>query len=110
MVAFANGRVRGNQAEVRLMLLGSSLFSLSLSKVYESIFLPFIVAPFFLEDQRRKWIKRFLIHAIIFAAIIGIVFGMRTLSGGPRAVETSSHLPEEIPKILWSCMVIDRPA
>src|SRR5260370_15373356 len=71
---------------------------------YESIFLPFIVAAFFLDDQPRKLIKRLIIHAIIFSAIIGIVFGLRTLFGEPRALETSSHLSEEIPKIFWSCI------
>jgi hypothetical protein len=72
---------------------------------YESMFLPFIVAPFFLEDQPKRLIKSFVIHAVIFVAIIGIVFGSRALIGEPRALETSSHLSEEIPKILWSCVV-----
>jgi hypothetical protein len=71
---------------------------------YESIFLPFIVAPFFLEDQPRKLIKSLIIHAGIFTVIIGIVFGLRTLFGEPRALETSAHLSEEIPKIFWSCV------
>jgi len=71
---------------------------------YESIFLPFIVAPFFLEDQPRKLIKRLVVHTIIFVAIIGVVFATRSLLGEPRAVETTSHLSEEIPKILWSCI------
>src|SRR3984893_12352093 len=71
---------------------------------YESMFLPFIVAPFFLEDQPKRLIKSFVIHAVIFVAIIGIVFGSRALIGEPRALETSSHLSEEIPKIFWSCV------
>src|ERR1700730_16929649 len=71
---------------------------------YESSFLPFLVAPFLLEDQPRKLIKRVLIHAVIFVAIIGFVFGSRAFLGEPRALETSSHLSEEIPKILWSCV------
>jgi hypothetical protein len=71
---------------------------------YESIFLPFIIAPFFLEDQPKRLIKRFVIHAVIFVAIIGIVFGSRALMGEPRALETSSHLSEETPKIIWSCV------
>jgi hypothetical protein len=71
---------------------------------YESIFLPFIVAPFLLEDQPKRLIKRFVIHAVIFVAIIGIVFGLRALIGEPRALETSSHLSQEIPKIVWSCV------
>jgi hypothetical protein len=82
----------------------SYLLAATLLITYESIFLPFIVAPFFLEGQPRKLIKRFAIHAIIFAAIIGVVFGSRALLGEPRALETSSHLSEEIPKIVWSCV------
>jgi hypothetical protein len=80
----------------------SYLVAATLLLAYESIFLPFIVAPFFLEDQPRKLIKRLIVHAIIFSAIIGIVFGARALIGEQRAVETTSHLSEEIPKILWS--------
>jgi len=82
----------------------SYLVAATLLVTYESSFLPFIVAPFFLEDQPRKLVNRFMIHAIIFAAIIGVVFGSRALLGEPRALETSSHLSEEIPKIVWSCV------
>jgi hypothetical protein len=82
----------------------SYLVAATLLLTYESIYLPFIVAPFFLEEEPRKWVKSFVIHAAIFAVIIGIVFGTRALYGESRAVETSSHLSEEIPKILWSCV------
>jgi len=82
----------------------SYLVAATLLVTYESIFLPFIVAPFFLEDQPRKLIKRFIIHAVIFVAIVGFVFGSRAFLGEPRALETSSHLSEEIPKIFWSCV------
>ena len=82
----------------------SYLVAAALLLTYESIFLPFIVAPFFLEDQPRKLIKRFIIHAVIFVAIIGFVFGSRAFLGEPRALETSLHLSEEIPKIFWSCL------
>jgi hypothetical protein len=71
---------------------------------YESSFLPFIVAPFFLEEQPKKLIKSFAIHTLIFTLLIGIVFGARALFGESRALEASSHLSEEIPKILWSCV------
>jgi hypothetical protein len=80
------------------------LVAASLLITYESIFLPFIVAPLLLEEQPRKLLQRFLIHGIIFTAIIGIVFGTRALIGESRAVETSSHLSEEIPKMFWSCV------
>jgi hypothetical protein len=82
----------------------SYLVAATLLLTYESIFLPFIVAPFFLEDPARRLIKRFAIHALIFAAIIAVIFGARALLGEPRALETSSHLSEEIPKIVWSCV------
>jgi hypothetical protein len=82
----------------------SYLVASTLLLTYESIYLPFIVAPFFLENRPRKLIKSLVIHALIFAAIIGAVFGLRSLLGEPRALETSSHLSEEIPKILWSCV------
>jgi hypothetical protein len=82
----------------------SYLVAAPLLITYESAFLPFIVAPFFLEEQSRKLIKNFVIHAVIFIGFLGIVFGTRALFGEPRAVEASSHLSEEIPKILWSCV------
>jgi hypothetical protein len=82
----------------------SYLVAATLLLTYESIYLPFIVAPFFLEDQPRKLVKRLIVHAIIFGAIIGIVFGARAFFGEQRAVETTSHLSEEIPKIIWSCV------
>jgi hypothetical protein len=82
----------------------SYLVAATLLVTYESSFLPFIVAPFFLEEEPRKRIKSFVIHTVIFAATIGMVFGARAFSGEPRAVEMGSHLSEEIPKILWSCI------
>jgi len=82
----------------------SYLVAATLLVTYESSFLPFIVAPFFLEEEPRKRIKSFGIHSTIFAATIGIVFGTRVLWGEPRAVEMGSHLSDEIPKILWSCI------
>jgi hypothetical protein len=82
----------------------SYIVAATLLITYESIFLPFIVAPFFLEDQPRRLTKSFIIHAVIFTAIIGIVFGSRALIGESRALETSSHLSEEIPKMVWSCV------
>src|SRR5260221_4576546 len=82
----------------------SYLVAATLLLTYESIYLPFIVAPFFLEDQLSKLVKRLIVHAITFGAIVGIVFGARAFMGEQRAVETSSHLSDEIPKILWSCV------
>jgi hypothetical protein len=82
----------------------SYLVAATLLLTYESIYLPFIVAPFFLEDQLSKLVKRLIVHAITFGAIVGIVFGARAFMGEQRAVETSSHLSEEIPKIVWSCV------
>jgi hypothetical protein len=82
----------------------SYLVAATLLMTYETTFLPFIIAPFFLDDQPRKLIKRFLIHTIVFVAIIGIVFGSRALLGESRALETSSHLADEIPKMVWSCI------
>jgi hypothetical protein len=82
----------------------SYLLAATLLLTYESIFLPFIVAPFFLKDQPRKLVRRFVVHAAIFGGIIGIVFGTRALLGEQRAVETTSHLSDEIPKIVWSCI------
>lgn len=82
----------------------SYLVAATLLFTYESIFLPFIVAPFFLEDQPRRLIKRLVVHTIIFGAIIGIVLASRSLLGEPRAIETTSHLSDEIPKVLWSCI------
>ena len=63
----------------------SYVVAATLLLTYESIYLPFIVAPFFLENQPRKLIKTLAIHALIFAATIGTVFGLRSLSGEPRA-------------------------
>jgi hypothetical protein len=82
----------------------SYLVAATLLLTYESIYLPFIVAPFFLEDQPGKLVKRLIVHAITFGAIVGIVFGARAFIGEQRAVETTSHLSEEIPKIIWSCV------
>jgi hypothetical protein len=82
----------------------SYLVAATLLITYESIFLPFIVAPFLLDDQPRKLVQRFLIHTIVFVAIVGIVFGSRALLGESRALETSSHLADEIPKMVWSCI------
>jgi hypothetical protein len=82
----------------------SYLVAATLLVTYESSFLPFIVAPFFLEEEPRERIKSFVIHAIIFGATIGLVFGARAFWGEPRAVEMGLHLSEEIPKILWSCI------
>ncbi len=82
----------------------SYLVAATLLLTYESIYLPFIVAPFFLEDQPRKLVKRLIVHAIIFGAIVGIVFGARAFVGEQRAAETTSHLSEELPKIIWSCV------
>ncbi len=82
----------------------SYLVAATLLLTYESIYLPFIVAPFFLEDQPRKLVKRLIVHAIIFGAIVGIVFGARAFIGEQRAAETTSHLSEELPKIIWSCV------
>ncbi len=82
----------------------SYLVAATLLLTYESIYLPFIVAPFFLEDQPGKLVKRLIVHAIIFGAIVGIVFGARAFIGEQRAVEATSHLSEEIPKIFWSCI------
>ncbi len=82
----------------------SYLVAAPLLITYESSFLPFIVAPFFLEEQPKKLIKSFVIHTLIFTLLIGIVFGTRAFFGESRAVEASSHLSEEIPKILWSCV------
>jgi hypothetical protein len=44
--------------EAGLSVRLSYLVAATLLLTYESIYLPFIVAPFFLEDQPRKLVKR----------------------------------------------------
>jgi hypothetical protein len=84
--------------------LPSYLVAATLLITYESIFLPFIVAPFFLKEQPQRLVRSLVIHTIIFVAIIAIIFGFRVFLGEPRAVETTSNLAQEIPKIAWSCI------
>jgi hypothetical protein len=80
------------------------LLAATLLLTYESSYLPFIIAPFFVEGRFWPVIRRFLLHATVCGFIAGAVFLMRSLLGEARASDAASSVGDILPKILWACI------
>lgn len=80
------------------------LLAATLLLTYESSYLPFVIAPFFVEGRFWPVIRRFLLHATVCGFLAGVVFLTRSLLGEARASDAVSSVGDVIPKIFWACI------
>jgi hypothetical protein len=72
---------------------------------YESTYLPFLIAPVFLDTELRSFFRRFSLHLVIWAVIAAGVFSIRAFLGESRATQTVSGISEFLPKIVQASAI-----
>jgi hypothetical protein len=70
---------------------------------YESAYLPFLIAPVFLDIEIRPFLRQLSLHLVIWGIIAMAVFSIRALAGESRATQTVSGISEFLPKIVEAC-------
>jgi hypothetical protein len=85
--------------------LAAYTLAATLLLTYESAYLPFLIAPVFLETEIKVFLRRFVFHAIVWAGIAGGIFLVRALLGESRATEAVSGISDVLPKMIQACLM-----
>jgi hypothetical protein len=97
ILLIALDRYVGGRKVVAFVLAGTLLL------IYESFYLPFLIAPLLTWESSRRMIRRCAEHLVVFFLIAGGVFFLRGLFGEERARSTVENLSSIVPKVLTAC-------
>jgi hypothetical protein len=71
---------------------------------YESFYLPFLIAPVLRRDFRKRPLRTFLFHCLLFFGIAGVVVIVRSSQGDERSGMITGSLFNNLSRILEACL------